>query len=253
MFMERRRAVFSQKEKDNLERLFSKYRHILQNKRTDSKSVFHKKKIWRILAAEFNSLQNNSSRTPEQLKKCLENLKNKRKKEMLMDKMERISNDSGSFQSPTDACESIPGIYQSVDIETKDAIYVVPVMEEKYEAEFPEANGIKQEVVTEEFTDLPEYSQTMSNQTVVVEERTPVVKNRKLKTIRDIRCQRRTMVQKREQELHNARLKEQHLRTRDAELRLKQTEEEGSLRLSILKEQLLQEQLKTKKIQTELI
>ncbi|KAH7955279.1 myb/SANT-like DNA-binding domain-containing protein 3 [Rhipicephalus sanguineus] len=76
--MERRTKVnFTDEERGVLTDLISKYRAVLENKKTDAVSLHKKQKTWEQLAIDFNSRQNVNPRTAKQLKKCWDNLKEK--------------------------------------------------------------------------------------------------------------------------------------------------------------------------------
>ncbi|KAF5276965.1 hypothetical protein FQR65_LT16113 [Abscondita terminalis] len=62
-------------------------------------------------------------RTAEQLKKCWESMKNRRKKELAAEKIERMATGGGSYKPPADSENAvIDDIFSSVDIELKDVI-----------------------------------------------------------------------------------------------------------------------------------
>ncbi|KAK4885155.1 hypothetical protein RN001_001426 [Aquatica leii] len=236
---EPKRAIFSADEKESLKILVKKYKDILENKKTDCVSVSQKKKTWIQLAVEYNSLAENSSRTPQQLKKCWENLKNKRKMELSLEKRERLTTGGGSFHPPADDPEAplTDDILGGVDIELKDVIDS-DIIPQEHENECIEA------FIAE---DIPQETSEVTLNSIGLEKtqsskrKTYVGRGTAIERELAVRLDRIELLKKQEAELHAAKMQEQQLRIKEAELKLLQTEEEGRLRIEILKEQLLQE------------
>ncbi|KAK4882369.1 hypothetical protein RN001_005688 [Aquatica leii] len=84
------------------------------------KEEYYKKKI--VLLEEGVRLKA-KKRTPDQLRKCWENMKSRRKKELAAEKMNRMATGGGSYKPPTDDEDAVvDDIFSSVDIELKDSL-----------------------------------------------------------------------------------------------------------------------------------
>ncbi|XP_064486053.1 myb/SANT-like DNA-binding domain-containing protein 3 [Ornithodoros turicata] len=75
------RTPYTVEEKELLLELVSKYKTIIENKQSDNAMLRAKARTWEKLAQEFNAQTNVTKRDVKQLKKCLENIKSKAKKE----------------------------------------------------------------------------------------------------------------------------------------------------------------------------
>ncbi|KAJ8726085.1 hypothetical protein PYW07_000783 [Mythimna separata] len=77
-----RTANFTNYEKALLTELVMKYKDIVENKRTDATSNVQKAAGWKRLTKEFNRLSSNINRTPRNIKICWENIKRATKKQV---------------------------------------------------------------------------------------------------------------------------------------------------------------------------
>lgn len=75
------RRPYTLEEKELLLELVAKYKTIIENKQSDNAMLRAKARTWEKLTEEFNAQPNVSKRDVKQLKKCLENIKSKAKKD----------------------------------------------------------------------------------------------------------------------------------------------------------------------------
>ncbi|KAK9702315.1 Myb/SANT-like DNA-binding domain [Popillia japonica] len=89
-----------------------------------TKSTAKKKKAWCQLSKEFNAISQHSFRTTDQLRKCWENMKNRRKREIAEEKKTRMATGGGPYQPPPadDHDDQMDDILNGVDIELSDTI-----------------------------------------------------------------------------------------------------------------------------------
>lgn len=70
----RKRAVnFTQAEKIILIDIISKYKHIIENKKSDNITLKDKEKGWKLIENTFNSISSTEFRSSEVLKSCWDN------------------------------------------------------------------------------------------------------------------------------------------------------------------------------------
>lgn len=81
---------FSANEKEILIHLITKYKDLVENKKTDAVTTNLKNEGWRKLAEEFNSLSSFSVRNTDQLKTCWDNIKRNTRKDNARTKKEII-------------------------------------------------------------------------------------------------------------------------------------------------------------------
>ncbi len=78
----RRKLNFSETEKELLLRLVDEHRDVVENKSNDTNSVQNKEQAWNTITMQYNSYPFvQTDRTPDQLKKLLQNLKTRARKE----------------------------------------------------------------------------------------------------------------------------------------------------------------------------
>ncbi|KAK4887429.1 hypothetical protein RN001_003700 [Aquatica leii] len=121
--MATKRSFMTGDEKIFLKEIVTRFINIIENKKTDAVSVSDRKKVWQTIAKEFNAIGEHCNRTPDQLRKCWENMKSRRKKELAAEKMNRMATGGGSYKPPTDDEDAVvDDIFSSVDIELKDSL-----------------------------------------------------------------------------------------------------------------------------------
>ena len=80
--MSQSRQFYSELEKSLLVELAGKHKDVLESKKNDYKSIRQKNIAWEALSHEFNSQSGVTKRDSKQLKKCLENVKARAKKQI---------------------------------------------------------------------------------------------------------------------------------------------------------------------------
>jgi len=85
-----KRIFYTEFETDLLKELVNNRIHVLENKRSDFKTINEKSLTWKQLANEYNSFENVNTRTDKQLKKCWENMKNRAKQKGAKERCERL-------------------------------------------------------------------------------------------------------------------------------------------------------------------
>lgn len=83
--MRSRAENFTTEEKDLLVELVTKYKEVIENKRTDAVSQKQKKRAYQMLSNEYNS-QSTRPRTAASLKVCWENIKKRSRKAQAKEK-----------------------------------------------------------------------------------------------------------------------------------------------------------------------
>ncbi|XP_066587621.1 myb/SANT-like DNA-binding domain-containing protein 3 [Prorops nasuta] len=91
------RSVFCIKEKEILCDIINKYKSIIINKSTDGVTNKEKEETWLKVTNDFNEY-NLSTRTPQQLRKCWENMVQKNRKENTKRKAHRLRTGGGPFE-----------------------------------------------------------------------------------------------------------------------------------------------------------
>ncbi|XP_069672712.1 myb/SANT-like DNA-binding domain-containing protein 3 [Periplaneta americana] len=86
---------FNKYEVEILIELIQKYKHIIENKKTDGVSLKEKDATWRKIANEFGHLPGITQRTYENLKTAYENLKTKARRDSANDRLEKYKTDGG--------------------------------------------------------------------------------------------------------------------------------------------------------------
>ncbi|KAK5647946.1 hypothetical protein RI129_002838 [Pyrocoelia pectoralis] len=120
--MATKRSFMTGEEKMFVKELVTRHINVLENKKTDAVSVSDRKKIWHAIAKEFNAIGEHCNRTPDQLRKCWENMKTRRK-ELATEKINRMATGGGPYKPPADGEHAVvDDIFSSVDIELKDVI-----------------------------------------------------------------------------------------------------------------------------------
>ncbi|XP_063384573.1 uncharacterized protein LOC134670687 [Cydia fagiglandana] len=76
----KRTLNFTSDEKSLLTELVSKYKAVVENKKSDATTNADKARGWKHISQEFNALSTYCSRPPESLKTCWENIKRQTKK-----------------------------------------------------------------------------------------------------------------------------------------------------------------------------
>ncbi|XP_068082569.1 myb/SANT-like DNA-binding domain-containing protein 3 [Anabrus simplex] len=118
----KKRLYFTADEKVYIKELAFRYRDIIENKKSDVVSVSMKKKKWQEITDEFNMNSQHTKRTAEQVRKCWENMKTKRKQELAQEKRQRMSTGGGPFPGSSSNDDPIMDAIDSVDIEIIDTI-----------------------------------------------------------------------------------------------------------------------------------
>lgn len=95
-----RGIIFTTGETIILVDLVLKYKHILENKKTDGVSSKEKEKMWSILADEFNATSGCSPRSWLTLKTKFENLKRICRKMLCEERMETFKTGGGTAEVP---------------------------------------------------------------------------------------------------------------------------------------------------------
>ncbi|XP_069678796.1 uncharacterized protein [Periplaneta americana] len=86
---------FNKYEVEMLIELIQKYKHIIENKKTDGVSLKEKDATWRLIADEFGHLPGVTQRTYVNLKTAYENLKRKARRDSANDKLEKYKTGGG--------------------------------------------------------------------------------------------------------------------------------------------------------------
>ncbi|XP_072390492.1 uncharacterized protein [Diabrotica undecimpunctata] len=102
-----KRVNFSSQEKEELISLVSKYKDILENKKTNGVSAKDKDAAWEKLSFEFNSKGLNTFRSKEQLKKYWANLKQLERQAAANIKINRFKTGGGPFQPQNEPDETV--------------------------------------------------------------------------------------------------------------------------------------------------
>ena len=79
---------FTEAEKSLLIDLVSEKKHIIENKQTNSDTIFIKEKWWDEISNKFNSASSYSFRTSKSLKSCWENIKKRTRKHFAEERKE---------------------------------------------------------------------------------------------------------------------------------------------------------------------
>lgn len=83
------KLTFTEAERRMLQCLIERNRDAIDNKRTDATSMCQKRFAWKRITAEYNkSVPDTRSRLPQQLKRLLENMKAKAKKDGIVKSIE---------------------------------------------------------------------------------------------------------------------------------------------------------------------
>ncbi|VEN55800.1 unnamed protein product, partial [Callosobruchus maculatus] len=125
--------------------LADKYKHIIENKKTDGVTWREKEKIWKQIEIEFNSITNGLSRTARQLKMKYDSIKKDLKKKNANHKM-YVQGTGGGEQrpSPKPYCEeenqllatisvAVEGLNSETDSDALYGITGIPIEEEPEE------------------------------------------------------------------------------------------------------------------------
>ncbi|XP_063828327.1 uncharacterized protein LOC135077687 [Ostrinia nubilalis] len=91
---------FSSNEKEILIELITKFKDLVENKKTDAVTSANKNEGWRKLTEEFNSLSSFSVRNTEQLKTCWDNIKRTTRKDKARTKKELFLTGGGRPNLP---------------------------------------------------------------------------------------------------------------------------------------------------------
>lgn len=78
-----KKKCFTVEEKNYLKRILLEYRNIIDNKKNDISSNINKKRAWEKITEEFNRIGSHGKRTTSQLRKCWNNMKARRKKQLM--------------------------------------------------------------------------------------------------------------------------------------------------------------------------
>lgn len=78
---------FTNRECLHLCEIVEKYKHIIENKKTDGATLQDKNNAWLKVAEEYNSTTTTYSRTQGSLQQCYKNIKKKAKKQLSASKM----------------------------------------------------------------------------------------------------------------------------------------------------------------------
>ncbi|XP_069684686.1 myb/SANT-like DNA-binding domain-containing protein 3 [Periplaneta americana] len=94
----KRSANFSQFENDILIDIITKYKQVIENKKTDGISIKEKDETWKKVEADFNSIAGVTLRNHENLKTYYENVKRKTRKMYAEEKVQLYKTGGGSFK-----------------------------------------------------------------------------------------------------------------------------------------------------------
>ncbi|XP_063215914.1 myb/SANT-like DNA-binding domain-containing protein 3 [Bacillus rossius redtenbacheri] len=93
--------AFTQADKHILFDLIKKYKHVVENKKTDSVSNNDKKATWKVIALEFNARNVTTKRDDGQLKRCWEKTKTTARKHRQTERLHAMATGGGkAFVSP---------------------------------------------------------------------------------------------------------------------------------------------------------
>jgi len=84
------RCCYTEFELNLLKELVGKRIDILENKKSDYKTINEKNLTWKLLSNEYNSYEHVKKRKDKQLKKCWENLKARAKQTGAKERRERL-------------------------------------------------------------------------------------------------------------------------------------------------------------------
>ncbi|KAF5302112.1 hypothetical protein FQR65_LT08664 [Abscondita terminalis] len=87
-----KRKNFTEREKQLLLKIVSRYNHIICNKKTDKASATAKQEAWKAVASTFNCMHDHGERTGKQLKTLYENLRRAPRKNLPVDKYKYLQN-----------------------------------------------------------------------------------------------------------------------------------------------------------------
>ncbi|PSN46171.1 hypothetical protein C0J52_16094 [Blattella germanica] len=121
--MESKKKFFTAEEKTYITDLVCSYKDIIENKKSDVVSTTAKRRKWQEIADEYNLTGQYSKRSAEQLKKCWENMKTKRKSELAVEKRQRMFTGGGPCSSPRiDDEPQLDSLIESIDIKMSDVV-----------------------------------------------------------------------------------------------------------------------------------
>ncbi|KAJ8706251.1 hypothetical protein PYW08_002060 [Mythimna loreyi] len=285
-----RSANFTNYEKTLLAELVMKYKDIVENKRTDATSNVQKAAGWTRLAQEFNSMSSNRNRTPNSLKTCWENIKRNTKKQVSDRKKQIFKTGGGQPQPTNGnssanviveavlgpALEGLPNIYDSDEPEYGSSNTAQPVITKNDPANWSPGQITCDEQWTNEAIVISvaeddkenrhqqDYEKGPSTFTTEESEKTHLHTNKELweswtpKTLKmPLAEPLRSNNEKADEWIRRRRPKtdcsaDVLMKEKIELVRIlkKNAEEEGNLRILILKEQLKQEQTKTDKLKS---
>lgn len=85
----------TEEQRQLLTKLITKYKHVLENKKTDKVSNQEKIKCWDKLKEEFNSQQLGRAKTVKQLKTCFNNMKLRYRRDVALKKKDLFQTGGG--------------------------------------------------------------------------------------------------------------------------------------------------------------
>ncbi|KAK5643647.1 hypothetical protein RI129_002724 [Pyrocoelia pectoralis] len=249
--MAQQRVYYTSEERTYLKELVLSHKNIIECKQTDKVTPAKKKKVWATIAEQFNSVAEHTARTPDQLKKCWENIKNRKKNELREEKQQRMATGGGVYNPPTKVDDDVD-ITPFVDIEIKGAIdsdTVVPgagstteyilgsdnvlILQEAVDTE----QGVENSQVNTTTNETPRKTESTGPLT---ERRTHYSRGTAIDKELNVRLERVAELRKQESELHQSRMRQEALKEKEAELK----RDEAQVRLDIAKLEL--EELKKK-------
>ncbi|XP_050501499.1 myb/SANT-like DNA-binding domain-containing protein 4 [Diabrotica virgifera virgifera] len=115
-----KRVNFSAQEKEELIFLVSKYREVIESKKTNGVSPKDKEHTWEQIHFEFNSKGLNTFRTKDQLKKYWANIKQLERQAAASLKINRLGTGGGPFQPQNEPDENVLDIINAKTVSGLD-------------------------------------------------------------------------------------------------------------------------------------
>ena len=121
----RRKLNFSETEKELLLRLVDEHRDVVENKGNDMQNVTSKERAWNTITLQYNSYPFvQTDRTPDQLKKLLQNLKTRARREA---KERGVDVDASPGACLDEAINMMKKVQTSLGIKSTPAMISMPM------------------------------------------------------------------------------------------------------------------------------
>ncbi|XP_069671018.1 myb/SANT-like DNA-binding domain-containing protein 3 [Periplaneta americana] len=250
-----KRLYFTAEEKMYINELASRYQDVVENKKSDVVSVSAKRRKWTEIASEFNLNSKHSKRTPQQIKKCWENMKTKRKLELAQEKRQRMS--AGGWVFPEliakDDHETDDVMLDTTDIKVEDVIYgdtaALLANQSSVENYMPVEDGglgnSSEDKSNEAAEEGVENSWQTTGEDMTTARVTRDTSNAALVKESDKRLERWDLLKQQDKEIHEMKMKEMEIKVKTADieyqrrtLELQQMKEKHDIEMKILKKKL---------------